>query len=84
MKLKVVIGLIFIFILTGCGAETSGSKGNTSYFKTISAEAYGNIVVDTRTGVEYWCSMGPYNGGTLTLLVDEEGKPLIYDRSEEE
>ena len=87
MKLKVALGLIFISLLTGCKAEDSeisDYKGYTKFFKTISDEHYGNIVYDTRTGVEYWCSTAAYNRGTLTVLVDEDGKPLIYDRGEEE
>ena len=37
------------------------------------------VVVDTKTGVMYSVSNGGYNHGTFTLLVDAEGKPLIYD-----
>ena len=85
MKLKVAVGLMSIFLLTGCGSTYSSDyKGDTTYFKTISDEYYGNIVYDTRTGVEYWYSKSMYNIGTLTLLVDKDGKPLVYDRSEEE
>lgn len=82
MKLKVAIGLIFISLLTGCGSESSDYKENSRYFKAISTEIGGRIIYDTRTGVEYWMSCGYSN--VLTPLVDAEGKPLIYDRSEEE
>lgn len=82
MKLKVVIGLIFISLLTGCSVSVDSEKGNTRYFRTISNEINGEIVYDTRTGVEYWISKGYSN--VLTVLVDADGKPLIYDRSEEE
>ena len=59
MKLKVAIGLMSIFLLTGCGSTYSSDyKGETRYFKTISDELYGDIVYDTRTGVEYWQSHG--------------------------
>ena len=35
------------------------------------------ILVDTKTGVQYlFCQCG-YSGG-LTVMVDREGKPLIY------
>lgn len=84
MKLKVAIGLVFISLLTGCkNVDPEIYEGNTEFFKTISDEYYGNIVYDTRTGVEYWRSAGPSNSGTLTLLIDKDGKPLVYDRSEE-
>jgi len=85
MKLKVakvVIGLISVFLLTGCGSTNTDYKGDTSYFRTISNEGNGKIVYDTRTGVEYWISYGYSH--VLTVLVDAEGKPLIYDRREEE
>lgn len=83
MKLKAVTGLLLIVLLTGCkSVDSEIYEGNTEFFKTISDEHYGNIVYDTRTGVEYWLSTGAENVGTLTVLLDENGKPLIYDRSE--
>lgn len=86
MKLKAVTGLLLIILLTGCSADSKMSdyRGNSMYFKTVSDEDYGDIVYDTRTGVEYWMSSGINNYGALTLLVDADGKPLIYDRSVEE
>lgn len=83
MKLKVIIGLIFISLLTGCksiNSEMSDYEGKTQYFKTISDDLHGSIIYDTRTGVEYWKS-DDYS--ILTVLVDADGKPLIYDRSKE-
>lgn len=62
----------------------SDYKGNSIYFKILSDEGNGEIVYDTRTGVEYWMSSSINNYGSITLLVDAEGKPLIYDRSVEE
>ena len=82
MKLKVAIGLVFISLLTGCESEPSDYKGDTRIFKTISSETYGRVVYDERTGVEYWISYGYSN--VLTVLVDADGKPLIYDRSKDE
>lgn len=87
MKMKTVIRfleiIILIFILTGCDSadlETFVYQETieSNYFKTLSIEKYGSIVYDTRTGVEYWLSSGSYNFGSLTLLVDKDGKPLIY------
>ena len=48
-------------------------------FRTLYEESYGSVIYDTRTGVQYWRSEGYSNWGTLTVLVDEEGKPLIYN-----
>ena len=80
---KIVIALLLsTCILTGCKAEefvsTVTAFDEEDRFVTISNEPYGTIVYDSMTGVEYWISTSAYNSGTLTLLVDSEGKPLIY------
>lgn len=36
-------------------------------------------MADKETGVMYAVSNGGYNSGTFTLLVDENGKPLIWE-----
>lgn len=82
MKLKVLIVMLLVSLLTGCKYKSSDYKGPTRYFKAISSERDGKIVYDTRTGVEYWMSYGAYN--VLTVLVDADGKPLIYDKGVEE
>ena len=38
------------------------------------------IWVDTQTGVQYLYHASGYSGG-LTVLVDSEGKPLLYRKS---
>ena len=48
-------------------------------FKPLFKEDGGVVVYDIRTGVQYWKTTNLYNYGSLTLLVDEEGKPLIYN-----
>jgi hypothetical protein len=35
--------------------------------------------VDTETGVEYAFSTGAYNYGSMTVLVDKNGKPLTWE-----
>lgn len=75
--------IILIFILTGCDSADTETfvyheTAESNYFKTLSIESSGSIVYDTRTGVEYWLSSGTYNSGSLTLLVDKDGGPLIY------
>ena len=40
------------------------------------------IWVDTQTGVQYFFHASGYAGG-LTVLVDAEGKPLLYRRTPE-
>lgn len=73
-----LILLLLVVSLSGC--RQYKTVENVSYdtrFVIISKELYGSIVYDEKTGVEYWRSEGNTNG-TLTLLVDKDGKPLIY------
>ncbi len=39
-----------------------------------------SILADTQTGVQYLYH-GSGNGGGMTVLVDSEGKPLLYRRT---
>ena len=86
---KVITILLIILILTGCGTSSEGEllKGESkeptdvSRFMTVEDTWSGvwRVVVDRETGVMYAVSMGSYNMGTFTLLVDREGKPLIWE-----
>ena len=42
------------------------------------------VVYDKDTMVMYTVSEGKYNSGNLTLLVDENGKPLLYQGEKHE
>lgn len=73
-KIIMCIAIIGCLFFTGCEAEGE-QQGR---MRTISREELGYIVYDTWTGVTYWESCGSYNCGRLTVMVDAEGKPLIY------
>lgn len=79
-----ILILLLATILSGCGERTIQNEAKkeqesyNAYFIRISSEYGGDIIYDSRTGVQYWRSSGAYNTGTLTLLVDVDGKPLIY------
>lgn len=36
-----------------------------------------SVIVDTETGVHYLLAISPNLGSGLTVLVDQEGKPLV-------
>lgn len=74
-SLLFVLAFMLVALFFGIKAKAMGEE----CFKTLYKESYGSVIYDTRTGVEYWRSEGVYNWGSLTLLVDEEGKPLIYN-----
>lgn len=75
-KIILFIALFVSGILIGC---TKVGAMNEECFKTLYKEDYGRVIYDTRTGVQYWMSTGVYNTGSLTLLVDENGKPFLYN-----
>ena len=76
MKNRIFIAVVVLMIAL-CGCEEP-EKPNR-FFQTLSLEDSGRIVYDTRTGVEYWMSWDDYTYGTLTLLVDKNGNPLIVE-----
>ena len=75
-KLIVMLMLAVILISFGCSTEANASNGNR--FEFIQCDPYCDVIVDTETGVEYAFSTGAYNYGSMTVLVDETGKPLIW------
>jgi len=79
---KVCIVALSVIMLTGCGnGEEPSEKPSEKRFKVLDGEIFDNfyIAYDTETGIEYSVSNGLYNHGTLTILVDADGKPLIYE-----
>jgi hypothetical protein len=76
MKKVIAAMLLGIICMTECSINTDS---NESRFFEISEEDRFIIVYDKTTGVEYAVSATAYNYGTVTLLVDTDGKPLIYE-----
>lgn len=77
---KIVIALLALMLLTGCAKVESAKTEpvNVSRFQEVEQTCTWRVVVDMETGVMYAVSLGGYNAGTFTLLVDAEGNPLIY------
>ena len=79
--MKRIIVLIALLLLVGCArveiAEPT-KTGEPSRFVTVETTTTWKVVVDKDTHVMYAVSLGRYNKGTFTLLVDADGKPLIY------
>ena len=84
---KITISLIVIIIIVGLAYMLKDlivldTIANEDRFIKIDRYNYTDIVYDKQTKVEYAISDGYYNRGTITLLVDQEGKPLVYKESE--
>ena len=76
--------MIYCFTFVGCGRNNKVIKTTEldSRFKIIKDTndgfGYCDIIVDTETGVMYLFRGAGYRGG-LTVMVDADGKPLIYE-----
>ena len=86
--MKRIFAIIAVmFLLVGCArvemAEPT-KTGETSRFVTVETTSLWKVVADKETGVMYTVSLGMYNIGTFTLLVDAEGNPLIYEGKDDE
>lgn len=76
--------MICCFAFVGCSRKNEVIKTTEldRRFKIINDTndglGYCNIIVDTETGVMYLFRGAGYRGG-LTVMVDANGKPLIYE-----
>lgn len=87
MKKVILIFLTvsLVLVMSGCQRmdyvpETPKEKAPSSLL-ILETYGQGDIVVDGDTHVMYWMSGGSYNRGTLTLLVDEDGNPKIWNET---
>lgn len=74
-----VASLIVLFATVSNASILKGGK-----FFTVIKESSFRVVYDKDTMVMYAVSEGKYNSGNLTLLVDENGKPLLYQGEKHE
>ena len=75
-----IVCVLLMMVGFGIGCATninkvhSADSGRRLYRPDLSWDyVEGNLVVDRQTGVEYWLM-----DERLTLLVDKDGKPVIY------
>lgn len=75
ISVLVIIMLAGLMILTGCG---NTSVADNRRFVKISEEGSFAIYYDSKTKVQYAISTSAHNYGNVTVLVDRDGKPLLY------
>ena len=69
----------------GAGADAgrvrqiADAEADDRMFMMVSDEINGRVMVDKATGVMYWASDNSYNRGNLTLLVNADGTPRIWE-----
>lgn len=74
--LLIIMVLLTIILLSGCSTM---EKEQPSTFMICEEYPSGDVLVDRNTGVMYWISTSAYNYGTLTLLVNADGSPKIWN-----
>ena len=76
--LAVAMATILCFSLVACTASGNEADKQIDRLVVVHREGVDAIVVDKETGVMYlWCKAG-YGGG-LSVMLDADGKPLIYE-----
>ena len=81
--MKKIIGILLIIVLvcicTGCAEVETEQANETSMFVEVERSNLWMVVYHKETKVMYAVSWSSYNMGTFTLLVDADGKPLLWE-----
>lgn len=86
-KLAIILSTLVLAVsLVGCSNVTVETTYDPdaeelipSMFVAVEDASIWEIVYHRETKVMYAVSCGSYNCGTFTLLVDENGDPLLYE-----
>ena len=73
-----LVPLLCAMLLGGCTRVEKAGQSDVSRFKVVEETTMWRVVYDKDTKVMYTVSVGGYNSGNFTLLVDSEGKPLLW------
>jgi len=82
---KVVCILLLCLFLTGCSNQKMVTTKDffqsspISMFVIIENGNSYKVVYHRKTKVMYIMSKGPYNCGNITVMVDADGLPLLYE-----
>lgn len=75
-----ILVVVLVLVLSSCNWNTSKTEyeGSDDRMSYVFNDGFVVICVDNNTGVQYICKS---NAG-ICVMVDENGKPLIYERGE--
>ena len=74
-----LVSSLCLTLLGGCARVEREGQSDVSRFKVVEETNVWRVVYDKDTKVMYTVSYGGYNSGNFTLLVDSEGKPLLWN-----
>ena len=73
-----LVSSLCLTLLGGCAKVEKAGQADVSRFKVVEETSIWRVVYDKDTKVMYTVSYGGYNCGTFTILVDADGKPLLW------
>lgn len=79
-NLFIIITIILVISISGifgCLVKVEGKIDRR--FAYVNSEVYFDIYYDRETKVMYAISTCQYNKGNIVMLVDANGKPLLYE-----
>ena len=79
ISLLIMLGILFIGPLLDAIKENKVMAVGEKRFAFVSDEIYFLTYYDKKTKVMYAVSNSQYNRGNVVLLVDADGKPLLYE-----
>lgn len=84
--MKKIFAIVVLVIMTMCSSCVSDvtkavPQNNISMFIEVEKNLDYNVVYHKNTKVMYVVSDGVYNRGNFTMLVDRNGKPLLYEEN---
>lgn len=77
--LSMALAVVMVVCLVGCSTVENENKKDTSMFVCIETISTWRIVYHKETKVMYAVSDGSYNYGNFTVLVDADGKPMLWE-----
>lgn len=85
---KYLIIVMYILMLTLTACDEYGEKSitdDTSMFEIVEGNSFSlwRVVYNKETKVMYAVSNGSYNAGTFTLLVNPDGSPMLWEKTED-
>lgn len=78
MKIFLPMTLVLCLFLAGCGNVNNSKNASESMFVKVEQGDFYRVVYHRGTKVMYVISDGLYNHGTFTVMLDTNGKPLLY------
>lgn len=94
MKKAIVVFILLAMVaitLSGCtltdrvaerleeNGQKEAERKQKAIFMTYQRFSNGSVWIDRETGVMYWVSDSSYSRGNLTLLVNADGSPKVWD-----